>query len=187
MHVRVTGVLHEMPRDFCKELAVFTILEPMDLSKYKPLRFMAKNGAGGGIWREELAKKSTVKVLEAGIVGSLDYKIIQADKADDLYVWLKDNKYSYSGDEATLDHWGLHREPKGAPMMRGLRHEFAMHLPCKETIESNGLVEVSDGPVVLLLCHVGVAAVVVEICQFWGRRIASVKSAIALSYSFFSE
>ena len=38
--------LHEMPRDFFKELAVFTILEPMDLSKYKrprpfPLRRMA--------------------------------------------------------------------------------------------------------------------------------------------------
>src|ERR1700676_4912472 len=30
--------LHEMPRDFFKELAVFTILEPMDLAKYKPLR-----------------------------------------------------------------------------------------------------------------------------------------------------
>src|SRR5207245_5432902 len=27
--------LHEMPRDFFKELAVFTILEPMDLNKYK--------------------------------------------------------------------------------------------------------------------------------------------------------
>src|SRR2546425_9911704 len=27
--------VHEMPRDFFKELAVFTILEPMDLSKYK--------------------------------------------------------------------------------------------------------------------------------------------------------
>ena len=38
-------------------------------------------------------------------MGSLDYKIIQADKADDLYIWLKDNKYSYSGDEATLDHY----------------------------------------------------------------------------------
>src|ERR1043166_7392056 len=30
--------LDEMPRDFFKELAVFTILEPMDLSKYKNLR-----------------------------------------------------------------------------------------------------------------------------------------------------
>src|ERR1700682_801805 len=27
--------LDEMPRDFFKELAVFTILEPMDISKYK--------------------------------------------------------------------------------------------------------------------------------------------------------
>src|SRR5215467_4989661 len=27
--------LDEMPRDFFKELAVFTILEPMDLNKYK--------------------------------------------------------------------------------------------------------------------------------------------------------
>src|SRR5437588_5580530 len=31
--------LHEMPRDFFKELAVFTILEPMDLSKYKRFSF----------------------------------------------------------------------------------------------------------------------------------------------------
>ena len=29
--------LDEMPRDFFKELAVFTILEPMDISKYKNL------------------------------------------------------------------------------------------------------------------------------------------------------
>src|ERR671926_1495079 len=29
--------LAEMPKDFFKELAVFTILEPMDLSKYKLL------------------------------------------------------------------------------------------------------------------------------------------------------
>src|ERR1700726_2751842 len=41
-------------------------------------------------------------VLEMGVVGSLDYKIITAEKADDLYAWLKENKYSYGGDEATL-------------------------------------------------------------------------------------
>src|SRR5207302_1557512 len=51
------------------------------------------------------ARKREVKILEAGVVGSLDYKIIQADKADDLYGWLKDNRYSYSGDEATLDFY----------------------------------------------------------------------------------
>jgi Uncharacterized protein conserved in bacteria (DUF2330) len=96
--------LDEMPRDFFKELAVFTILEPMDISKYKNF----KNGRGNGGPSDEKAKepkKETVKVLEAGVVGSLDYKIIQASKADDLYEWLKDNKYSYSGDEATLDFY----------------------------------------------------------------------------------
>ncbi len=96
--------LHEMPRDFFKELAVFTILEPMDIGKYKKLIRYA--GAGGfGAPREEAKRHSTVRVLEAGIVGSLDYKIIQADRADDLYQWLKDNKYHYAGDEATLDHY----------------------------------------------------------------------------------
>jgi hypothetical protein len=98
--------LDEMPRDFFKELAVFTILEPMDLSKYK--RFpRGGRGFGGGVPGAiyEKAKKETVKVLETGVVGSLDYKIIQASKADDLYEWLKENKYSYSGDEATLDFY----------------------------------------------------------------------------------
>ena len=39
------------------------------------------------------------------MVGSLDYKIIEAGRADDLFDWLKDNKYSYSGDEATLNFY----------------------------------------------------------------------------------
>jgi hypothetical protein len=39
------------------------------------------------------------------VVGSLDYKIIKAGRADDLYAWLKDHKYSYKGDEATLDFY----------------------------------------------------------------------------------
>src|SRR5262249_42662704 len=96
--------LDEMPRDFFKELAVFTILEPMDLSKYKP-RPILKAGAFGGADRDKSQVWRQVRVLEAGIVGSLDYKIIQADRADDLYAWLKENKYSYAGDEATLDHY----------------------------------------------------------------------------------
>jgi hypothetical protein len=95
--------LDEMPREFFKELAVFTILEPMDLSKYKSPKLYALSSAGGLPEKED--KKHTVKVLEAGIVGSLDYKIILADRADDLYAWLKDNKYSYSGDESTLDFY----------------------------------------------------------------------------------
>jgi hypothetical protein len=95
--------LDEMPREFFKVLAVFTILEPMDLSKYKPAqRYRRFAGADrDGVAR----KKDKVRVLEAGIVGSLDYKVIQADRADDLYAWLKENQYSYSGDEATLDHY----------------------------------------------------------------------------------
>lgn len=98
--------LDEMPRDFFKELAVFTILEPMDLSKYK-LRPQLAFGGGipGAAPARDAAKKSTVKVLEAGIVGSLDYKVITAERADDLYAWLKDNAYKYAGDEATLDHY----------------------------------------------------------------------------------
>jgi hypothetical protein len=94
-----------MPRDFFKELAVFTILEPMDLSKYK-LRPQARfAGRADRPTAAPGAPKSTVKVLEAGIVGSLDYKVITAERADDLYAWLKDNAYQYAGDEATLDHY----------------------------------------------------------------------------------
>src|SRR5262245_41098289 len=68
--------LDEMPRDFFKVLAVFTILEPMDWSKYKNIALPAVSAAR--------AKSETVRVLESGVVGSLDYKIIQADRADDL-------------------------------------------------------------------------------------------------------
>src|SRR6478672_6102915 len=93
--------LDEMPRDFFKELAVFTILEPMDMTKYKMSSRFAANGKGMAM-KEEKADHKAVRVLESGVVGSLDYKIIQADKADDLYAWLKENQYQYAGDEATL-------------------------------------------------------------------------------------
>ena len=91
--------LNEMPRDFFKELAVFTILKPMMLDKYKryPMRAMA-----GAPMARMMEHKSTVRVLEAGVVGSLDYKIITAERADDLYDWLKQNRYHYGGDEKTL-------------------------------------------------------------------------------------
>src|SRR5688572_4321466 len=61
--------LDEMPRDFFKSLAVFTILEPMDLSKYKQLRrFAFAEGAAAD--RDGFSRKrSSVKVLEAGVVG----------------------------------------------------------------------------------------------------------------------
>jgi hypothetical protein len=50
-------------------------------------------------------RQPAIKILEVGTVGSLDYKIIEAGKADDLFKWLKDHKYNYSGDEATLNHY----------------------------------------------------------------------------------
>jgi hypothetical protein len=106
--------LHEMPRDFFKHLAVYTIMKKREfpVSKLMPVMVdsMARNrfsfevekaaaageGHGGG------GRAPAIKILEAGVVGSLDYKIIEAGRADDLYKWLKDNSYSYSGDEATL-------------------------------------------------------------------------------------
>jgi hypothetical protein len=95
--------LDEMPREFFKHLAVFTILEPMDLDKYKRILYLSR--AASAVPESAAPRKSTVKVLEAGVVGSLDYKIIQAGRADDLFTWLKDNKYSYAGDESTLDFY----------------------------------------------------------------------------------
>jgi hypothetical protein len=106
--------LHEMPKDFFKNLAIYSILKKRQMPRSKLLPMprkgggfgggfgQAKGGKGGGIPE---ARPPAIKILEAGIVGSLDYKIIEAARADDLYQWLKDNKYSYSGDEATLNHY----------------------------------------------------------------------------------
>lgn len=99
--------LDTMPREFFTELAVFTILEPMDLSKYKRAGMRTYSPAppgpaGDGV---VLPRRTTVREIERGKVGSLDYKVIVADRADDLYTWLKDNQYSYSGDGATLDFY----------------------------------------------------------------------------------
>src|SRR5216684_2841931 len=97
--------LNEMPRDFFKELAVFTILKPMPLDKYKRMYPVMMRAAGALQFGAAGARKSTVRVLEAGVVGSLDYKIITAERADDLYDWLKQNRYHYGGDEKTLDFY----------------------------------------------------------------------------------
>src|SRR5262245_48920517 len=100
--------LDPMPRDFFKHLAVFTILKKREYphSKLLPLpqRALAASsfGAASGGGRGLMGRGFTVKVLESGIVGSLEFKVIEAGRADDLYAWLKDNNYNYSGDEATL-------------------------------------------------------------------------------------
>jgi hypothetical protein len=106
--------LDEMPRDFFKELAVYTILKKREYPQSKllpqpPLAVYAafSGAAPGGFGGAGKAppRPSTVKVLEAGVVGSLDYKVITAERADDLFGWLKENKYHYGGDEATLDFY----------------------------------------------------------------------------------
>jgi hypothetical protein len=104
--------LDEMPRDFFKEFAVYSILKKREQPQSKllprPVLKMARGGGGfgdqKGTARDEL-KKLDVKVLEAGVVGNLDYKIIEAGRADDLFAWLKENKYNFAGDEATLDFY----------------------------------------------------------------------------------
>ncbi len=108
--------LHEMPRDFFKHLAIYTILKKREFPHSNLLPTARGFGRfGNGLFRRQAeafdnrardgTRKSTVVVLEAGVVGSLDYKIIEAGRADDLYDWLKKNKYSYAGDEATLNHY----------------------------------------------------------------------------------
>jgi hypothetical protein len=106
--------LHEMRRDFFKHLAIYSIMKKREFPQSKllpvPARLFAL-GAGGPAPQaadrdgREVSKKPTVVVLEAGVVGSLDYKIIEASRADDLYQWLRDNKYNFSGDEATLNFY----------------------------------------------------------------------------------
>src|SRR5262249_36087361 len=73
---------------------------------------MAPGGFGGGAPNAKgdfnavlKSEPPPIKILEVGVVGSLDYKIIEAARADALYAWLKANKYSYAGDEATLNHY----------------------------------------------------------------------------------
>jgi hypothetical protein len=106
--------LHEMPRDFFKHLAVWSIMKKREFphSKLLPVAepqmnaFFAPAASAPAPAMDAETKHQgrppAIKVLEAGVVGSLDYKIIEAGRADDLYKWLKDNNYTYSGDEATL-------------------------------------------------------------------------------------
>jgi len=108
--------LDEMPRDFFKALATFTTAKkrefpqsrffgfggPEMLMNQRAMPAAAPGGLGGGA---PPPRPTTVEVLEVGLVGNLDYKIISAGRPDDLFTWLKDNKYQFAGDEATLDHY----------------------------------------------------------------------------------
>src|SRR5580765_4801162 len=89
--------LHEMPRDFFKHLAVYSILKKREMpeSKLLPRRSLLIKGPRLPVTSPPLyelgmlmkAPEPTVKVLEVGVVGSLDYKIIEASRADDLFQW----------------------------------------------------------------------------------------------------
>src|ERR1700676_2522087 len=77
--------LHEMPRDFFKHLAVYSIMKKREFAHSKLLPNPRRNGVllGGNFWgalpmaergrAESDPRKPTVVVLEAGVVGSLDY------------------------------------------------------------------------------------------------------------------
>src|SRR5262245_32608257 len=106
--------LHEMPKEFFKHLAIYTILKRRESPRsellgsmliYRRMRGMDLSSRAPEEGKEEQQKKAPVRVLEAGVVGSLDYKILEADRADALFDWLKTNKYQYAGDEATLDYY----------------------------------------------------------------------------------
>lgn len=95
--------LEQMPREFFTELAVFTILEPTDWSRYREVQHIAMappSAVGTFVFRP-----TPVREIERGMVGFLEYRVIVADQATELYTWLRDNRYNYSGDEATLDFY----------------------------------------------------------------------------------
>jgi hypothetical protein len=108
--------LDEMPRDFFKELAVFTLLKRREYPQSQ-LLVPQIGGIGGGFGggfggfgglgmaAPQVPRRPSIQVVETGVVGSLDYKVITAGRADELYAWLKDNRYRYAGDEATLDFY----------------------------------------------------------------------------------
>jgi hypothetical protein len=99
--------LQEAHRDLFRTLAVFTILKPMNPQKFKGwmrLRMFSSSPAVVTAAADPQSEKKVI-VLESGVVGSLDYKVIEASDASGLFDWLKENGYRYAGDQATLDHY----------------------------------------------------------------------------------
>lgn len=109
--------IDEMPRDLFRDLARFTLLfpapEPMHsgLDAHLPPEppGAADGGSGfgqaGGDIATSAPTKSFVRVLESGVVGSLDYKILDSNNSSMLFEWLKKNKYGFKGDEPTLEFY----------------------------------------------------------------------------------
>ena len=110
--------LTPMPRDFFAALDAFTTLAPTPRDKFKlpDLGGGALGGFGGGGFgmagggggkggAVALPAPPPVRVLEAGMVGTLDYKIVVADESEALYQWLKDNHFKFEGSEKILDFY----------------------------------------------------------------------------------
>src|SRR5262245_41092452 len=86
--------LHEMPRDFFKHIAYYSILKRREFPQSKLLPFPLETGLSFGIRLGDEAQSAkagsepkrapAIKILETGVVGNLDYKIIEAGRADDL-------------------------------------------------------------------------------------------------------
>src|ERR1017187_5238403 len=95
--------LDTMPRDFCSHLAVYTIMKGRQRphSKLLPVIYdmRPRAGLGGGKSAQKAmaneegskdsGKKPPVRILQEGSVGSLEYKVLEADRADALFDWLK--------------------------------------------------------------------------------------------------
>ena len=91
--------LDELPHDCFEELTIFTILERREYSQSnlrprpEAKKPASKDSTDSLFLRVNKPRATTVKVLEAGIVRYLDYKIITAERADDPFGWLRGNKY----------------------------------------------------------------------------------------------
>src|SRR5262249_18505367 len=83
--------VHERPKEFFKHLAVYSILTQRHFPQSKLLRLIPRKRSEEALLRANnailpaggagKAEKPSVVVLEAGVVGSLDYKIIEASRA----------------------------------------------------------------------------------------------------------
>ena len=110
--------LHAMPRDFFRHLAVYTIMKQRMWPTSKLLPLMdpdAKNEAAPGS-RSKLQEKhatttSSIRKNKLCVCSKpaswvrSNTRSSRSSKATELFQWLKDNKYHYTGDEATLEHY----------------------------------------------------------------------------------
>jgi hypothetical protein len=88
------------PRDLFRQLAVFTRLKKRAFPASRLVPSVNEEGlpAAG-------PAEAPVTVLEAGVVGAHAYKVVGAERADELRKWLAANKYHFAGGDAALDHY----------------------------------------------------------------------------------